>query len=163
MRRREVIAALWGGVLVAALPVKSAAQNTKRIGILVANGTPEWGRWRVEAFDRGLRGDDGDLRFLPGGREACVEGFERRIISTGSHGRHVEHPPDRCAATPDAAHAFEFATVEVVGRDPNDCGDLPTAHLAEFRQQCDEREREGPAKIGEFYDGSDTLVALLPP
>jgi putative tryptophan/tyrosine transport system substrate-binding protein len=54
-RRREVITAFWGGVLVAALPAKSVAQNTKRIGILVANGTPEWGRWRVEPFDRGLR------------------------------------------------------------------------------------------------------------
>src|SRR5829696_7340072 len=31
-------------------------------------------------------GDDGDLRFLPGGREAFVEGFERRIISTGTPG-----------------------------------------------------------------------------
>src|SRR5215207_10587736 len=79
-------------------------------------------------------GDDGDLRFLPGGREALVEGFERRIISTGSHGRHVEYSPDRCAAAPDAAHAFEFATVEVVGGDPDDCGDLPAAHLTEFRQ-----------------------------
>jgi hypothetical protein len=39
----------------------------------------------------------GDLRFLPSGCEAFVEGFERRIEAASSQGRHVEHSPDRCA------------------------------------------------------------------
>src|SRR5215207_11592740 len=56
MRRREFIIFFGVGVLVAPLAARSAAQRTKRIGILVANGTPERGRWRVEAIDRGLRG-----------------------------------------------------------------------------------------------------------
>ena len=88
MRRREVIAALWGGVLVAALPVASAAQNTKRIGILVANGTPEWGRWRVEAFDRGLRdrgwrpGENLHLEYRwPKGDAAATRAFAEELVA----------------------------------------------------------------------------------
>src|SRR5215203_4116665 len=72
--------------------------------------------------------DDGDLRFLSSGCKAFVEGFERRIVAAGSQGRHVEHSPDRCAPAPDAAHPFHLAAVEIIGRDPDDGGDLLSAH-----------------------------------
>src|SRR5215211_5584507 len=76
---------------------------------------------------------DGDLRFLSSGREAFVEGLERRIVAARRQSRHVEYSPNGCAPTPDAAHPFHLATVEVVGRDADYSGDLLAAHLAEFR------------------------------
>src|SRR3954471_12943800 len=87
-------------------------------------------------------GDDGDLRFLSSGCEAVVEGFEGRIVATGSQGGHVEHSPDGCAPAPDGAHPFHLAAVEVIGREPDDGRDLLAAHLAKFRQQRDKSERE---------------------
>ena len=83
-------------------------------------------------------GDDGDLRFLSSGCEAVVEGFEGRIVATGSQGGHVEHSPDGCAPAPDGAHPFHLAALEVIGREPHDGRDLLAAQLAKFRQQREE-------------------------
>src|SRR4051812_8502898 len=79
-------------------------------------------------------GDDGDLRFLSSGCEALVKGLEGRIVATGSQGGHVEHSPDGCAPAPDGAHPFHLAAVEVIGREPDDGGDLLAVHLAKFRE-----------------------------
>src|SRR3954463_14527710 len=53
-------------------------------------------------------GDDDDLRFLSGHREALIENFEHGIVAAPRHGCHVEHSPDWCTADPDAADTFEL-------------------------------------------------------
>src|SRR5918994_1627805 len=102
--------------------------------------------------------DDGDLRFLSSGCEAFVERFERRIEPASSQGRHVEHSPDRCAPAPDAAYPFHLAAVEVIWRDADDSSDLLAAHLAEFRQECDQRESED--RTDARHGGSNSLDAF---
>jgi ABC-type uncharacterized transport system substrate-binding protein len=89
MRRREFITILAVvGVLIPPLSYKSTAQETKRIGILVANGTPERGRWRVEAFDRGLRargwrpGENVQLEYRwPNGDPAATRAFAEELVA----------------------------------------------------------------------------------
>jgi len=87
MRRRELLAVLGGGVLVSALPVRSEAQHTKRIGVLVGNGTADYGRWRVEAFERGLRdqgwrpGEDVQVEYRwPNGDPAASRALAEELV-----------------------------------------------------------------------------------
>src|SRR5215217_4066470 len=87
MRRRELLTVLGGGVLVSALPVRSEAQHTKRIGVLVGNGTADYGRWRVEAFERGLRdqgwrpGEDVQVEYRwPNGDPAASRALAEELV-----------------------------------------------------------------------------------
>src|SRR5215831_20063007 len=75
---------------------------------------------------------DDDLRLLSGDREAIVERFECRIPITSAQRRHVEHVADARATTPDATASFELAAIEVIGRKPDESGNLFAAHLAEL-------------------------------
>src|SRR5271165_1803498 len=74
-------------------------------------------------------GDDDNLRPLSSSLQTIVEDFERGIAAAGDQGRHVEHTAHGCTSAPDAAYAFEFATVEVIGRQADESGDLLPAHL----------------------------------
>ena len=71
-----------------------------------------------------------------------MEGFECGVVSAGTEGGHVENVTDLHSATIDTAMSLELAAVEVVGRKPDECGDLLAAHLSEFWQQGDQRERK---------------------
>jgi hypothetical protein len=72
------------GVLIPPLSYKSTLQETKRIVILVANGTPERGRWRVDAFDRGLRARG----WRPGEREDA-KAVVLQLVNPAFAGRHL--------------------------------------------------------------------------
>src|SRR5829696_7181899 len=80
-------------------------------------------------------GDKDDLGRLAGGGEALVECFEGGVVTAGAEGRHVEDVSDRHAAAIDAAMSAELATVEIVGRETDESGDLFAAHATELRQQ----------------------------
>src|SRR5207245_9363734 len=71
--------------------------------------------------------------------EAIVECFERRIPITSAQRRHVEHVADTRATTPDTTAPFELAAIEVIGRKPDESGNLFAAHLAELGQERDQR------------------------
>src|SRR5260370_248554 len=75
---------------------------------------------------------DDDLRLLSGALEAIVECFERRIPITSAQRRHGEHVADARATTPDTTASFELAAIEVIGRKPDESGNLFAAHLAEL-------------------------------
>ena len=59
-----------------------------------------------------------------------MEGFECGVVSAGTEGGHVENVTDLHSATIDTAMSLELAAVEVVGRKPDECGDLLAAHLS---------------------------------
>src|SRR5829696_2112229 len=80
-------------------------------------------------------GDKDDLGLLAGGGEAVVECFEAGVVTAGAEGCHVEDVSDRHAAAIDAAMSAELATVEIVGRETDESGDLFAAHATELRQQ----------------------------
>ena len=77
--------------------------------------------------------------FFPVAVEAIVECFERRIPITSTQRRHVEHVADTRATAPDATAPFELAAIEVIGRKPDESGNLFAAHLAELGQERDQR------------------------
>src|SRR5436305_1763269 len=82
---------------------------------------------------------DDDLRLLSGGLEAIVECFECRIPITSAQRGDVEHVADARATTPVATASFELAAIEVIGRKPDESGNLLAAHLAELGQERDQR------------------------
>src|SRR5262252_8205750 len=114
---------------------------------------------------------DDDLRLLSGGREAIVECFERRIPITSAQRRHVEHVADARATTPDATASFELAAIKVIGRKPDESGNLFAAHLAELGQERDQRASqhgaypwhgsEQPETMGESSIGCNDLDQAL--
>src|SRR5918993_5893706 len=69
-------------------------------------------------------GDDDDLRLLAGIGEALAEGFEGGVVPAGTKGSHVEDVSDRHASAVDAAVSPQLAAIEIVGREPNQGGDL---------------------------------------
>src|SRR5258707_13984410 len=81
---------------------------------------------------------DDDLRLLSGGREAIVERFECRIPITSAQRRNVEHMAHARTTAPDAAASFELAAIEVIGRKPDESGNLLAAHLTEHGQERDQ-------------------------
>ena len=93
-------------------------------------------------------GDKDDLGLLAGGGEALVECSEGGVVTAGAEGRHVEDVSDRHAAAIDAAMSAELATIEIVGRETDESGDLFAAHATELRQQGDEGESEHGADPG---------------
>ena len=93
-------------------------------------------------------GDDDDLGLLAGADKAIAEGFQGGVVAAGAEGGHVEDVTDRHAAAIDAAMSPELAAIEVVGREPDESGDLLAAHLSELRQQGDEGEGEHRADAG---------------
>src|SRR5262249_55545995 len=78
--------------------------------------------------------NDHDLRHLASALEALTERLEHRIPIARAHRCHVEHLTDGRTTAPDAAPSFELATLERIGRDTNQCGDLFAAHCAELGQ-----------------------------
>src|SRR6476620_839033 len=93
-------------------------------------------------------GDDDNFGLFVASGEAIMEGFECGVVSAGTEGGHVENVTDLHSATIDTAMSLELAAVEVVGGKPDECGDLLAAHLSEFWQQGDQRERKYRADAG---------------
>ena len=69
--------------------------------------------------------------------------FERGVITASAEGSHVEDVSDRHAAAIDAAMSAELATVEIVGRETDQRGDLFAAHATELRQRANCRSLLG--------------------
>ena len=100
-----------------------------------------------------------------------MECFERRIPITCAQRRHVEHMADARATTPDATAPCELAAIEVIRPKPDESGNLFAAHLAEFRQERDQRASqqgayprhgsEQPATMGESRIGCNDLDQAL--
>src|SRR5262245_11734451 len=85
------------------------------------------------------RGNQGDLRRMPGGAEALVEGGQGRVMASGSERGHVEHPTHGTPAPPDGTPAPEGATVLIERCDAHQGGDLPAIEPPQFREFGDER------------------------
>src|SRR5215831_2184201 len=113
---------------------------------------------RVEGCDHFSHdGDADDLGFFVGGGEAFVEGFEGGTVTACAEGGHVEDVTDWHPTTIDAAVSLEFASVEVIGCEADEGGDLFAAHLPEFWQQGDEREGQHGA---DAWHRGQQLIAL---
>src|SRR5258707_1814540 len=114
---------------------------------------------------------DDDLRLLSGGLEAIVECFECRIPITSAQRGHVENVSDAPSTTPAATPSIELAAIEVIGRKPDESGNLLAAHLADLGQERDQRASqhgadprhggEQPETMGESRIGGNDLDQAL--
>src|SRR2546422_6561987 len=100
-----------------------------------------------------------------------MERFECRIPITSAQRRHVEHMAHARTTAPDAAASFELAAIEVIGRKPDESGNLLAAHLTELGQERDQRASqhgaypwhrgEQPETMGESRIGCNDLDQAL--
>ena len=89
--------------------------------------------------------DDDDLGLFTSGGEALGEGFESRIVSARTQGSHVENVAHGHATPIDTPVSSKLSTIEVVGCEANEGGDLLAIELSELRQRGQERIGEGRA------------------
>jgi hypothetical protein len=68
--------------------------------------------------------NDHDLRHLAGVLEAVTERAEHRIPIARAHRCHVQRLTDERTTAPDPTPSLELATLERIGRHPNQCSDL---------------------------------------
>ena len=102
--------------------------------------------------------DDDDLGLFVCAGETFVERFEGWVVSAGAERGHVKDVADRHSTAVDAAMSSEFSAVEVIGCEPDKGGNLLAAHLAELRQQGDERECQYRANARHRDQQSITLI-----
>ena len=97
-------------------------------------------------------GDEGNLAGLAGSEELLVEGFDRRVMSSGAHCGHVECGSDVCPAAPYGTSSPMSATVSVQGSDAHKGGDLLTVEGTEFGKGAYEGEGGYGAYTGDIHE-----------
>ena len=103
-------------------------------------------------------GDEGDHLLFAGGDQALVVGSDFGVVSGGHEGGHVQRRADRGAAAVGGAFAPHGAGVSVDRGDPDQCGDLTTRALAQFRQLSHERSCGLIADAGHALEQVDLLL-----
>ena len=89
--------------------------------------------------------DDDDLGLFARSGEALGEGFESRIVSARTQGSHVENVAHGHATPIDTPVSSKLSTIEVVGCEADEGGDLLAIELSELRQRGQECIGEGRA------------------
>lgn len=130
--------------------------TAERLCFITRGKGEESGNWLIDldipgeaCFEERIEGDEelthaGDLDDeigLTGGFESFGKGDEDGVTTLRGEGCHVECGADICASTGDAASAFEFTAVMVVGSESGECRDLGSRGGAEFGDFSEELVR----------------------